>query len=106
MRQIAVYACAIGQHLLDAHVTVTIAREPKWPYAATYGKGRLVFNLARCGRRFFEQGITDDLNRLLLHEFAHHYESDHLSEQYYDALADLGARLARLALVMPGLFNP
>lgn len=105
MRQIAVYACAIGQHLLDAHVTVTIAREPKWPYAATYGKGRLVFNLARCGRRFFEQGITDDLNRLLLHEFAHHYESDHLSERYYDALADLGARLARLALVMPGLFN-
>ena len=105
MRQIAVYACAIGQHLLDSHVTVTIAYEPKWPYGATYGKGRLTFNMARCGRRFFEQGITDDVNRLLIHEFAHHYESDHLSESYYKALADLGARLARLALTMPGLFN-
>jgi len=33
------------------------------------------------------------------------YESDHLSERYYDALADLGARLARLALDTPGLFR-
>ena len=41
-----------------AVVHVAIAREPKWPYGATYGKGRLVFNLSRCGRRFFEQGIT------------------------------------------------
>lgn len=72
---------------------------------ATYGKGRLVLNLARCGRRFFEQGVTDDVNRLLIHEFAHHYESDHLSERYYDTLADLGARLARLALERPDLFR-
>ena len=95
----------IGQHLLDSHVTVTYAREPNWPYGATYGNGRLTFNLARCGRRFFEQGITDDVNRLLIHEFAHHYESDHLSEGYYKALADLGARLVRLALDTPELFR-
>ena len=64
-----------------------------------------MFNLARCGRRFFEQGVMDDVNRLLIHEFAHHYESDHLSESYYDALADLGARLTRLALDKPELFR-
>lgn len=45
------------------------------------------------------------MNRLLIHEFAHHYESDHRSERYYDALADLGARLARLALDTPGVFR-
>jgi len=84
---------------------VVIAREPKWPYGATYGKGGLVFNFARCGRRFFEQGVTDDVNRLLIHEFAHQYESDHLSECYYDALADLGARLARLELDKTGFFR-
>jgi hypothetical protein len=105
MRQVAVYASAIGMHLLGCHVTVNMAREPDWPYGATYGKGRLTFNLSRCGRRFFEQGITDDVNRLLVHEFAHHYEADHLSERYYDALADLGARLARLALNTPDLFR-
>ena len=105
MRQIAVYACAIGLELLGCRVSVTIAREPKWPFQATYGKGRLVFNLCKCGRAFFENGITDDVNQLLLHEFAHHYESDHLSEHYYDALADLGARLTRLALDQPDLFR-
>lgn len=105
MQVIVNYAMAVGQELLGCRVHVAIAREPKWPYGATYGKGRLVFNLSRCGRRFFEQGITDDVNRLLIHEFAHHYESDHLSERYYDALADLGARLARLALDTPDLFR-
>jgi len=105
MRVVVNYAMAVGQELLGCRVHVTIAREPKWPYGATYGKGRLVFNLSRCGRRFFEQGISDDVNRLLIHEFAHHYESDHLSERYYDALADLGARLARLALDTPDLFR-
>jgi len=49
--------------------------------------------------------IALDVNRLLIHEFAHHYESDHLSGRYYDALADLGARLARLALDTPDLFR-
>ena len=48
-----------------------------------------MFNLSRCGRAFFEHGITDDVNRLLIHEFAHHYEGDHLSESYHKALADL-----------------
>ena len=56
----------------------SIARDPDWPYRATFGKGRLVFNLSRCGRDFFEQGITDDVNDLLIHEFGHHYASDHL----------------------------
>jgi hypothetical protein len=105
MRTVVNYAVAVGRELLGCHIQVAIAREPKWPYGATYGRGRLVFNLARCGRSFFEQGITDDVNRLLLHEFAHHYEGDHLSQRYYDALADLGARLARLALDKPELFR-
>ena len=90
MQQIVNYAILIGQELLGCPVHVVIAREADWPYRATYGKGRLVFNLSRCGRGFFENGIADDVNRLLIHEFAHHYESDHLSESYHKALADLG----------------
>jgi hypothetical protein len=105
MQQIVNYAMMIGQELLGCRVHVVIAREPSWPYGATYGKSRLVFNLARCGRAFFERGITDDVNRLLIHEFAHHYEGDHLSEGYHKALADVGARLARLALITPSMFQ-
>ena len=105
MQQIVNYAILIGQELLGCPVHVVVAREADWPYRATYGKGRLVFNLSRCGRAFFENGIADDVNRLLIHEFAHHYESDHLSECYHKALADVGARLARLALNSPAMFN-
>jgi len=105
MQQIVNYAILIGQELLGCPVHVVIAREADWPYRATYGKGRLVFNLSRCGRAFFENGIADDVNRLLIHEFTHHYESDHLSECYHKALADVGARLARLALNSPAMFN-
>ena len=94
MRQLLTTQRAWAILLLSTRDRCQIAREPKWPYGATYGKGRLVFNLSRCGRAFFEQSTMDNVNRLLIHEFAHHYESDHLSERYYDALADLAARNA------------
>ena len=105
MRQVAGYAIAIGSKLLDCDVQVSIASNPDWPYHATYGKGKLVFNLARCGRGFFEQGITDDVNELLIHEFGHHYAGDHLSTEYYRALCKVGARMLRLALTSPAIFQ-
>jgi len=105
MRRVAAYAASVGRELLGCEVDVAIAREPGWPYGATYGKGRLVFNLARCGRTFFEHGITDDVNELLIHEYGHHYEGDHLSADYYKALCRVGARMVRLALDEPELFR-
>lgn len=100
-----VYARTLGRELLGCDIQVQIARESDWPYGATYGRGTLTFNLAKCGHRFFDNGVTDDVNRALIHEFGHHYESDHLSEGYYRSLSDLGARLARLALTKPELFS-
>ncbi len=43
---------------------------------------------------------------LLLHEMAHHREqsNDHLNHAFYEALNELGARLAQLALKQPDLF--
>ena len=105
MRQVAEYAAAIGGELLHCGVHVLIAREPDWPYGATYGKGRLVFNLSRCGRAFFDNGISDEVNELLIHESGHHYTGDHLSADYYRALAKVGAGMVRLALTRPELFR-
>lgn len=105
MRQIATFAHAMAQHVLGVHIQVYIAREAKWPYQATYGAGRLVFNYSRCGRQFFEQGVTEDVVKLLIHEFAHHYETDHLSEAYYNACCLVGARFVRTALDLPGLYR-
>jgi len=41
----------------------------------------------------------------LIHEFGHHYSSDHLSEDYYRALCKVGARIVRLALTKPEMFQ-
>ena len=45
MQLVAVYAAMIGRELLGCDVHVSIVREATWPYAATYGPGRLVFNV-------------------------------------------------------------
>jgi hypothetical protein len=67
-------------------------------FLACYGRGRLDLNIGRLGRRWFEQGVTEDVDILLIHEFGHQYSGDHLSEEYHEALCRLGARLKRLAL--------
>jgi hypothetical protein len=105
MQQVARYAAAIGSELLACNVHVTIVRHADWPYAATYGKGRLTINLGRCGHAFFDNGITDEVNDLLIHEYGHHYSSNHLDAEYYRALTSLGARMVRLALAKPELFR-
>lgn len=57
------------------------------------------------GYDFFDNGMTDDMNRTLIHELGHHCESDHLRERYHDALTDPGTRLARLAFTKSNLFR-
>ncbi len=46
-------------------------------------------------------GASEDVDRLLIHEFGHKYSGDHLSVEYHDALCRLGARLKRLAMEKP-----
>lgn len=105
MNAVVDYAHRIAKALIPAMgvLRVDIASEATWPFAATYGPGHLVLNLGRLGHAWFE-GPLQPINDLLLHEFGHHYASDHLSQDYHKALTALGARLAGLALEQPGLF--
>ena len=59
--------------------------------------GEFVFNKLRLGAKWFEQGITEEVVRLLIHEFGHQYSPDHLSAEYHEALCRIGARLYALA---------
>jgi hypothetical protein len=59
--------------------------------------GELVFNKFRLGVDWFEQGITEDVVRLLIHEFGHQYSPNHLSAQYHEALCRIGAKVFLLA---------
>jgi hypothetical protein len=105
MRQIADYAVFLGQELMGVAVTVTFVNTAN-NFSACYGPGDLHFNLFRLGHKWFEQGITEEVDRLLIHEFGHQYSGDHLSEEYHDALCLLGAKLKKLALEKPEALKP
>jgi hypothetical protein len=100
MKNIASYARFLGEELMDVKIVVSVVRTAN-NFLACYGKGRLDLNLLRLGHGWFEQGATEDVDRLLIHEFGHQYSADHLSEHYHEALCQLGARLKRLALEQP-----
>ena len=64
-------------------------------------KKNLIVKTKTTSKAKYEQ----DLDALLLHEFAHEYESDHLSDAYHQAICRLGAKLKRLAIVNPEMFK-
>lgn len=95
----------VSNELLGHGIHVQMANDAQWPFAATYGPtGTLVFNVGRLGRKWFENGITEAVLDLIIHEFGHEYESDHLSERYYNALSRLGAKMTLLAVQHPEIF--
>jgi hypothetical protein len=100
MKRIAAYARFLAEELMGVKLVVSVVRTTN-NFVACYGAGRLDFNLFRLGHAFFEKGVTEDVDRLLIHEFGHEYSGDHLSEEYHEALCRLGARLKRLALDKP-----
>ncbi len=105
MRNIVGYVKEIAHELLEREVRVVIDRGHRTDtWGACYGLGELTFNLAKLGRSFFAYGPTERVNALLIHEFAHDLESNHLSEGFYKALQRLGAKLTALALRRPELF--
>jgi len=107
MRNVAEFSQMVAEYVLGASVQVVFTSDVTWPYLATYGRGcELTYNKGKLGKAFFENGIDEHVIDLLIHEYGHHYESDHLSRNYYKALTKIGARLMRLALDRPELFEP
>ena len=105
MKRIAAYAIFLGKALMQVSVSVTFVNTTN-NFVACYGRGgELHFNLFRLGHKWFEQGVSEDVDRLLIHEFGHQYSGDHLSEDYHEALCRLGARLKRLALDKPDVIR-
>jgi len=105
MQLVADYSRDLGHELLGEHITVSILSDVTLDYGACFGDQGLVFNLGRLGHKFFNAGITDELNALLIHEFGHHIQMNHLDKRFHDALCKLGAKLARLALTKPEFFK-
>ena len=67
--------------------------------AKTYGGGG-IFNL------YATVAIDSEwAPYVFVHEFGHHFEGNHLSDDYFHALTNLGARSTMLALKSPDLFK-
>lgn len=102
------YVQRIGDRLLGFKPKVKIVRTTNG-FAAAWLPREIHLNLTRLGHHWFGLCASGDqlveVNDLLLHEFGHHYESDHLSAEYHRAVTKLGAKLAQLALDQPELFR-
>ena len=108
MREVADFITRIGKIVLEISVLpIQITNDRSWNFSATYGKGStLILNKAMVGNKFFEE-FPENVNRvcnLLIHELAHHYSTNHLSEEYYNALSKIGGKMIKLALDEPNLF--
>ena len=110
MNHHAYAARMIAVKLLGAKIEVEIVNNPAcMNFQATYGRGpgntgMLEFNLRVLGHKFFDKGVDEEAVSLIVHELGHHVESDHLSRRYFDALTNLGARLAFAAANNPDWF--
>ena len=98
MREVEQHAMSIAREVLKREISVTFANDATWPFSATYGPGRLTFNVGRLGRKWFSLAHNrKGINTLLIHEFGHEYALDHLSEDYHDALCRIGAAMVEMA---------
>ena len=92
MRTVEKHAIAVAREILQRGITVTFANDPAWPFAGTYGPGRLTFNVGRLSRKWFDLETNRvEIEKLLLHEFAHEFASDHLSHEYHESICRIAA---------------
>ena len=97
MQAIADFAQRVSERVLSRRIVVKFCATAHHLGGASYGPGgELVFNKFRLGADWFEHGITEDVVRVVIHEFGHEYSPDHLSAEYHEALCRIGAKLHAL----------
>ncbi len=95
MLLVETFAKEMAQLVFGHSITAMWVNDFKWNFAATYGPGGpLTLNKSKISKDLYESGITREMVALLIHEFAHEYESDHLSKNFYRSLCKIGSYLA------------
>ncbi len=105
MRNIALYAAELHGKLLGTSAEVRFESRFGAHDSANYCRGQLCFNIARLGKAWFNSGVTESVNNLVLHEFGHYYASSHLDAKFHEGLTKLGAKMVKLALTDPEFFT-
>jgi len=106
MKKIRWLAKVLAKRLIGYDIEVYFEDSKNTSRLACYGNRTLTFNVGTLGEWWFDRSPrNEEILDLLLHEFGHEYESNHLSSAYYAALTKLGARLTGIALNEPDLFS-
>lgn len=99
------FAQGLFDRITDTSIWIDIVNEPTAPWLANFGHRRLCLNYGKLGKRWFMlPNRAEEVLDLLLHEFAHHEVSDHLSAEFHRTATRYGARLAQLCLDDPAFF--
>lgn len=100
MIQIREYTLGVARRVIGKIINVEFVKVKNFsgkPWGACYGRGlgqsRFHYNVAKLGKDWFAHGVTEEVDDLIIHELGHEFESNHLSEKYYDALTMIGAKL-------------
>ncbi len=100
------WALRITFEILNVHLELRITSKITWAVAATWGRGgQLIVNLGTVGHKFFDDKPGTRQLQLLIHEMGHEKSGDHLSEEYHEALCEIGAKLAHKAAKDPSLLG-
>lgn len=107
MRLVTDWIIEYAGRLIDLPVKMRIVNEFGAPYGAHYGGRTYTLNLARLGHAWFKDDgeRTERVVDLSIHELAHQFASNHLSDDYYKTLTRLGARSTMLAATDPDFFK-
>ena len=93
------YVNSVAKALIGRRVDLVLANDPGWGFAAAYGSGQLTVNLAGHRHWFISRPkqveCMFEIDKLLIHEFAHDRVSDHLSEAFHSECCKLGSKLAQ-----------
>jgi hypothetical protein len=116
MSRIADYTQGVAKKLIGKAVKLQFVNCKSFhgkPWSACYGRGEGLglnpgefhYNVHSLGKGWFDEGITERQDDLILHELGHEFCSNHLDEAYYRALTKLGARLKKAVLDDPDWFR-
>jgi hypothetical protein len=91
------YTKWLALKLMDVSLQVDVVRSNQG-FAACYGEGSMLYNMRVLGRAWVKswQKNLARTHEIIIHEFAHEYEENHLSEDYHKACCRIGAKLADL----------
>jgi hypothetical protein len=108
MAQIHEYTVYLGKRLMGVDIRVQFVRCDSFVgnrWDACYGNRCFDYNLFTLGKNWFANGANEVVDALIIHEFGHEYESNHLCDGYYRALCRLGASLKAAVLADPSWFR-